>query len=155
MCHHRFARGEIFSSLHLSLLAQTQNTSVSICAYVCCKCKVYISRSKVFYTGGTAVLCPACQTRASVLSKLLSQSHVQLPAPNSRSRKTRGRTREGRASRVRSLRLGWKNTFFHMLLLSDLCWLVLAVGSDGERPVETSSKPPSVKEAAHCYSGSR
>lgn len=132
VCQHRIARGEILSSLHLSLLAQTQNTSVSVCVYVCCKCKVYISRSKVFYTGGTTVFLPACQTRAYVLSRLLSQSHVQLPALESRSRKTRGRTREGRASRVRSLRLGWKNTFFHMLLLSELCWLILALGSDGE-----------------------
>lgn len=96
------------------------------CVYVCAKCKVYISQSKVFYTGVTAVLSPACQTRASVLSKILSKSHVQLPAPKSRSLKTTGWTRAVRGSRVRRLRLGWKNAFFHMLLLSDLCWLVLA-----------------------------
>lgn len=74
----------------------------------------------MFYTGVTAVL---CQT---VLIEILSQSHVQLPAPNSRSLKTTGRTGAGRGSRVRRLRLGRKNAFFHMLLLSDLCWLVLA-----------------------------
>lgn len=69
---------------------------------------------------------PPCQIGTSVLPKLLSQSHVQLPAPKRQPLETARRTRARRGSRVRRQRLGWKNTFFHMVLLSDLCWLVLA-----------------------------
>lgn len=58
--------------------------------------------------------------------------------PKRRSLETTGPTRAGRGSRVRRLRVGWKNAFFHMLLLSDLCWLVLVhCGSWTSTPKES------------------
>lgn len=100
---------------------------------------------------------PAFQTGASILQKLLSQSHVQLPALKRQSLETAGRTRARRGSRVRRQRLGWKNVF-HMVLLSDLCWLVFVSlwfldltpesPTNGEWPPEDPHIPPCVKGAA-------
>lgn len=98
-------RGNILGSpIWLCLCGPKRHLFPHVCMYALSETSIYL-REKCSALARQLCHFPACQTGASVLPKLLSQSHVQLPAPKKQSLETAGRTRARRGSKVKKQRM--------------------------------------------------